>query len=159
MKSNEDIKNTENIADRIIHAFTIPKAQLFLEDNEDVISYENSEQRLINFGLILATFQCVMFIALLALIANFNLKTSLELNDPVDEDKLLVSYILFLSKCKNGQIVTFKQMKNFEVQYLLGSSKFQNQNLNTYHNTHKVLMMRIFVLEGTLCLRIKGKYF
>ena len=44
----------ERITDRIIQAFTIESRRVFYTEDEDLISYEESEVRLIRYGAILA---------------------------------------------------------------------------------------------------------
>ena len=102
------------IADRIINAFTIKQQERFVESNEDTISYQDSEKRLIIFGSCLAM---ILNLALSALLVSAHflssdrvlMKNYLSIESSNDYPS---PYLFIMTKLGVGDIVVLRQNKD-----------------------------------------------
>ena len=114
----ESKSKVDEIADKIINAFTIKQANRFVESDQDVISYEDSENRLIIMGSILAF---VLNLTLTGLVFFAFVEKSVILMQPKlgNSDSFPVPYLLVMTKLGQGDLLVLRQSKslNFEIDW------------------------------------------
>ena len=117
----EEIEDKENFADKIIDAFTVKKRKTFIdqENNEEhLVDYETSEQRLLILALILATILSVICTTLLIFqVPNWIGKdiVIIEPEIPVMPRVRTLPHIIVLFK--NGKIEALTLQKNGTLKY------------------------------------------
>ena len=102
------------IADRIINAFTIKPQERFVESNEDTISYQESEKRLIIFGSYLTVILNLALSALLVLAHFLSSNRVLMKNySSIESSNNYPSpYLFIMTKLGVGDIVVLRQNKD-----------------------------------------------
>ena len=114
----ESKSKVDEIADKIINAFTIKQANRFVESDQDVISYEDSEQRLIIMGSVLAFILNLTLTGLV--IFGFVEKSVISIQPKLENsDSFPVPYLLVMTKLGQGDLVVLRQSKslNFEIDW------------------------------------------
>ena len=114
----ESKSKVDEIADKIINAFTIKQANRFVESDQDVISYEDSEQRLIIMGSVLA-FILNLALTGLVLLAFVEKNVISMLPKLENSDSFPLPYLLVMTKLGQGDLVVLRQSKslNFEIDW------------------------------------------
>ena len=118
--SIESTKGFDEIADKVIDAFTIKTADRFIDSDEGIISNEDSEKRLIIMGSVLGIILNVTMSALLVLASmvfsgNFEIMTP----HPSLESSYPTPYLLIMAKLGLGDMIILRQNKalNFEIDF------------------------------------------
>ena len=114
----ESKSKVDVIADKIIDAFTIKQANRFVECDQDVIPYEDSENRLIIMGSILAFVLNLTLTGLVLL--GFVEKSVISMQPKLENsDSFPVPYLLVMTKLGQGDLVVLRQSKslNFEIDW------------------------------------------
>jgi len=110
------VKSTEGqideIADRIIKAFTIKPEERFVNSNDDTISYQESEIRLIILGSVLGIVLNLVLSALLVLTnSTFSDTIVLPIHPPPLKHNILIPYLFIMPKLGLGDIIVLRQNK------------------------------------------------
>ena len=131
----EEIEDKENFADKIIDAFTVKKRKTFIdqENNEDhLVSYEASEQRLLILALILATVLSVICTTLLIFqVPNWNGRSIVIVEPKIPVVPLVRSIPHIIVLFKNGNVEALTLQKNGTLKYAWTFKVPQSKNIIT----------------------------
>ena len=139
-KETKEIKNTkaDQVADQIIKAFIVKRKKRLIdkEDQNDNISYEESELRLIFMGITLATLLISISMILMIMALQNNSQIRLQINLPTTKDtdlKFLSPFVTFMALDGKGYLFTLKQNtdSSFQFEWELKLPKVPNLGLNT----------------------------
>ena len=112
----------DNLADQIIKAFIVKRKKRLIdkEDQNDNISYEESEVRLIFMGITLATLFASISVILMIMGLQNNSPNKLQIIRPVTKNarlKFLSPYVTFMALGGEGHLFTLKQNTDASFQY------------------------------------------
>ena len=112
----------DNVADQIIKAYIVKRKKRLIdkEDQNDNISYEESEVRLIFMGITLATLFASISMILMNMGLQNNSPNKLQIIRPVTKNarlKFLSPYVTFMALGGEGHLFTLKQNTDASFQY------------------------------------------
>ena len=95
----------------------MPQAKRFLDSDEYVISYEESEKRLIKIAQMLILLESLIILSLLVLLEYWFISRYPIILNPEKEGHFPIPSVVFMGKCKNGHMVIFRQLNNIKLEF------------------------------------------